>query len=88
MGRQFEPALRILTLLCMGGLAGAGIVIAADPIRHYGDLSRGALVYYAISLAGGVALLLCLLMALRFPAKLHKVAGGGLSAAVILLISA
>jgi hypothetical protein len=71
----------------MGSMAIAAIVIAADPFRRYSDLSKGTLAYYTISLLGGVALLLCLLMALRFPAKLHKVAVGGLAAALALAVN-
>jgi hypothetical protein len=87
MAKRVEHIFRPLTLLCMGCMAIAAIVIAADPLRRYSDLSKGTLVYYTISLLGGVALLLCLLAALRFPAKLHKVAVGGLAVALALVVN-
>ena len=68
-------------------MAIAAVVIAVDPLRRYSELSKGTLVYYAISLAGGVALALCLLMALRFSPKLHMVSVAGLSAILALGIN-
>jgi hypothetical protein len=68
-------------------MAIAAVVIAVDPLRRYSELSKGTLVYYVISLAGGVVLAFCLFMALRFPAKLHKEAVGGLSAILTLGIN-
>jgi hypothetical protein len=82
-----EHLFRALTLLAMGGMAIATIVIAADPFGHYSELSRGTQVYYTVSLAGGIALLLCLLTALGFPPKLHKIAVAGTFAALALAIN-
>jgi uncharacterized membrane protein len=87
MDKPAEHVFRLLALLCMGCMSIAAVVIAVDPLRRYGELSKGTLVYYVISLAGGVVLALCLFMALRFPPKLHKVAVGGLSAILALGIN-
>ena len=85
MANRAEPVFRALTLLLMACMALAAIIIAAGPIRSYGELARGTLVYYATSLAGGVALLvLCVLMVLKVPSRLYKVAASGLVAAVAL----
>lgn len=87
MAKPAEHVFRLLTLLCVGCMAIAAVVIAVDPLRRYSELSKGTLVYYAISLAGGVVLALCLFMSLRFARKLHKVAVGGLSAILALGIN-
>ena len=78
MAKPAEHVFRVLTLLCMGCMAITAVVIAADPLRRYIELSKGTLVYYVISLAGGVVLALCYFTALRFPPRLHKVAVWGL----------
>ena len=67
MAKPAEHVFRLLTLLCVGCMAIAAVSIAVDPLRCYGELPKGTLVYYAISSAGGVVLALCLFMALRFP---------------------
>jgi hypothetical protein len=87
MAKPAEHVFRVLTLLCVGCMAIAAAAIAVDPLRRYSELSKGTLVYYAISLAGGVVLALCLFMALRFPPKLHKVVVSGLSAILALGIN-
>jgi hypothetical protein len=68
-------------------MAIAAAAIAVDPLRRYSELSKGTLVYYGISMAGGVVLALCLFIALRFPTKLHKVVVSGLSAILALGIN-
>jgi hypothetical protein len=85
--RQPEHWFRALTLLVMGCTAIAAVVIAADPFGHYSELPQGARIYYTISLAGGVALLLCLLAALGFPSRLQKIAGAGTFTALALAIN-
>ena len=84
MAKPGENVFRLLTLLCVGCMAIAAVVIAVDPLRRYSGLSKGTLVYYVISLGGGVVLALCVFMTLRFPPKLHKVAVGGQSAILAL----
>jgi len=69
----------------MVSTANAALVIALDPVRRYGELSKGTLAYDGIFLAGSVALALCLLLALTFSLKPYKVALGG--AAVILALA-
>jgi len=87
MAESTARVYRAFILLCMGCTAIAALVIAADPLRRYSELSKGTLAYYGIFLAGGVALALCLFMALRFPVRLHKVAVGGVAAILALAIN-
>ncbi len=79
MAKRVEQIFRALTLVCISCMAIAVIVIAADPLSHYSELSRGTLLYYTVSLVVGVALLLYELMTLRFPPELRKLAVGGLA---------
>jgi hypothetical protein len=78
MGKPAEHVFRVLILFCMGCMAITAVVIATDPLRRYMELSKGTLVYYVISLAGGGVLALGFFTALRFPSSLHKVSVGGL----------
>ena len=87
MARRAEPVFRALTLVSMGSMALAAIITAADPLRRFSELAQGTLVYYTISLVGGLALLLLALLALKFPSRLGKVVAGGLAAALILAIN-
>lgn len=87
MAKPAEHVFRVLTLICMGCIAITALVIGTGPLRHYMELSKGTLVYYAISLVSGVALALCLFTALRLPSKLHQAALGGLFAILALGIN-
>ncbi len=87
MAKRVEQMFRALTLLCLGCMAIAAIVIAAGPLSRDSELSRGTLLYYAVSLVVGTALLLYELIALRFPRRLRKVAVGGLAAGLALGIN-
>lgn len=82
-----EHWFRALTLLVMGCMALAAIMIAADPFGHYRELSRGTQFYYTVSLVGGVALFLCLAAALGFPSSLHPIAVAGTFMALALAIN-
>gem|GEM_PF-7018379 len=87
MNRRPEHLLRVLTLLIMGCMALAAIVIASDPVGHYSELSSGTRAYYTVSWVGGIALLLCLVAALGFPSRLHKMVAAGAFAALALAIN-
>jgi len=84
MAKLFERVFGTLTLLCVGGIAITGVIIGAGPLRHYADLSKGTLTYYAISLLAGVALALFLLTAPMFRLKRYMIAIGGVGAALAL----
>lgn len=87
MTRRPDHLLRGLTLLIMGCMAIAAIVIAADPFGHYSELSTGTRAYYTVSFVGGVALLLCLAAGLGFPSRLPKMVVAGAFAALALAIN-
>lgn len=87
MAKWFERVFGTLTLGCLGGMAIAGVVIGAGPLRNFANLSKGTLAYYAISLLAGVALALFLLIAPKFRMKRPMIALGGLGAALVLVVN-
>ncbi len=84
MAKRLNPIFRVLTLLCIGCMAIAAIVIGTEPVSRYRELSAGTLLYYTVSLVVGVGLLVYGVIALR---SRRMVTIGGLLAGIVLGIN-
>ena len=87
MMRWAEGVFRVLMLAGMTVCAGAGIAAGFAVFSQWRNLAPGTLTYEAVSLGGGVALLLGLVLALSFPSRLPLIALGSFVLALGLAIN-